>query len=93
MTQLYIIGGTMKAELRKQAQALQPVLRIGKLGLTEGIMNEIILQLKKKNMIKIKLLKSTLDGKNRADIINEVVEKSNSKLVSKTGNVFTIAKC
>jgi len=83
----------MKAELRKQAQALQPVLRIGKLGLTEGIMNEIILQLKKKNMIKIKLLKSTLDGKNRVDIINEVVEKSNSKLVSKTGNVFTIAKC
>ena len=84
----------MKAdELRKKALALDPVLRIGKSGLSEGILNEISIQLKKNKIIKIKILKSTLDGRNRKDLINEVVEKSNTKLISKTGNVFIISKC
>ena len=71
---------------------MQPVLRIGKSGLTNEVMNEIKLQLKKKKMIKIKLLKAALGRKSKWEYFSEIIAGTNARLVSKVGFVMTIHK-
>ena len=67
-------------------------LRIGKSGLSDGMVNEIILQIKKKKKIKIKILKSALDNITKDEFISAVLEKTNSRLVQKIGNVIVVEK-
>ena len=70
---------------------LSPIIRIGKNGLTQQQISEIKRLLEKKKRIKIKMLKSA-DLSKKDEVIKEVVEKTNSTLVSKIGNTFTIHK-
>ncbi len=79
------------AELRKKSRLLPPIIRIGKNGLTQQQLSEIKKLLEKKKIIKIKMLKSA-DLSKKEEVIKEVVEKTNSRLVSKIGNTFTIHK-
>ena len=83
---------TSKHQLVKEAKLLEPVLRIGKSGLTEGAINEIKKQLKKKKLIKIKLLKPALAGKNRKEFAKEIAEKTDSELIQQVGFVAVLSK-
>lgn len=78
--------------LREKAKLLEPVIRIGKNGLTEGTIKEIEKQLKKRKLIKIKLLKSFIEGKDKKSAAKEVAEKTNSILVDQVGFVVVL-KC
>ena len=64
-----------KKLLKSKAKLLQPVLRIGKYGLTENVINEIKKLLKKKKLIKIKIL-TNCPIENKNELINEVIEKT-----------------
>lgn len=79
------------AKLRKKAKLLVPIIRIGKKGLTEQQILEIKRLLEKKNMIKIKILKSA-EVNDKDNVIEEIIKKTNSILINKTGNTFTIHK-
>ncbi|MBW2992156.1 YhbY family RNA-binding protein [Candidatus Woesearchaeota archaeon] len=79
-------------ELRSKAKGLEPVLRIGKNGLTEGTVREIKHILIKRRMIKIKLLKSFYHNKNKKELVKEIVDKTNSILVESVGNVIVLHK-
>lgn len=76
-------------QLRSKAKNLEPILRIGKNGLTENVLNELIKLLKKKKLIKIKLLKSSV-SKNKKELINGIVEKSDSELIESVGNMVVL---
>ncbi len=78
-----------KIQLRSKAKNLEPILRIGKNGLTEHVLNELIKLLKKKKLIKIKLLKSAVN-KNKKELINNLVEKTDSELIEAVGNVIVL---
>src|SRR3989338_9172241 len=67
--------------LRERARSLEPVLRLGKNGLSEGALKEMIIQLKQKRLIKIKLLKSILEGKDKKTLAREIAEKTGAVLV------------
>ncbi|MBN1156976.1 YhbY family RNA-binding protein [Candidatus Woesearchaeota archaeon] len=71
---------------------LKPTLQIGKNGITPGLIDEINLQLKKKKIIKIKILKSALERTVRKQIAKELAEKSNSQLISLVGFVIVLKK-
>jgi len=79
-------------ELKKDSKQLQPILRIGKNGLSENTIKQIELLLKKRKLIKIKILSNCLDNSNKEEIINEVVEKCNCVLVDKIGLTFSLFK-
>jgi RNA-binding protein len=49
-------------ELRGQAQALAVTLQVGKNGITPATVEELSLQLKKKKLVKVRLLKSATEG-------------------------------
>ncbi len=76
-------------ELKKKAKTLSPVLRIGKNGMTESVFKEIEKLLKKRDLIKIKIL-NNCPVEDKDKMIKFIVERTNSKLISKIGNVFTI---
>ena len=79
-----------KIVLRSKAKKLNPVLRIGKSGLSESMIGEINKNLIKRKLIKIKLLKSSFAKKEREELINSVVLQTNSELIDSVGNVFVI---
>ena len=66
---------------------LKVTLQIGKNGLTEGVINEIKHQLKKKNIIKIRMLKSFIKNSemNRRDLAKFVAKVVNAELVEVRG--------
>ena len=65
-------------------------MRIGKKSINEGVIAEIHKLLKKKKLIKIKFLNNFSGSKEQA--INQILQKTDSMLVLKMGNVFALAK-
>ncbi|MBS3135672.1 YhbY family RNA-binding protein [Candidatus Woesearchaeota archaeon] len=65
-------------------------LRIGKNGLTEGAVREISIQLKKRGVIRIKILKSAMSTGNKDDLIKKCLQSTKAELISSIGNTFTI---
>ena len=81
-----------KIMLRSKAKTLDPIVRIGKSGLSDSMVEEINKNLLKRGLIKIKLLASAYDKKEKADLINSILEKTNSELIESVGNVVVIYK-
>lgn len=65
------------------------MVRIGKSGLTAGVLEEIRNQLKLHHMIKIKLLKSA-ETEDRKAFAAEIAEKTNSELIMLIGGSFVL---
>lgn len=81
-----------KLKLRSKAKTLEPILRIGKNGLTNGVIGEIKLQLKKNRLIKIKLLKSFIQDKDKKELVKEISELTNSEIIEFVGFTLTLNK-
>jgi RNA-binding protein len=76
------------SELKKESKLLNPVVRIGKNGLSENIMKEIKILLKKRGLIKIKMLKNCSLGID--ETIEHVKEGCNCMVVDRIGLTFSI---
>lgn len=79
-------------ELKQKSKALEPCLRIGKSGLTESVINEVKAQLKRRKLIKLKLLKSCLDGSTKDILKKRLVEETGAKLISSIGFIIVLHK-
>ncbi|MGM5485130.1 MAG: YhbY family RNA-binding protein [Nanobdellota archaeon] len=66
------------------------IIRIGKNGMTEAVIEEIKLQLKKKNEVKVKFLKSYIDDKDRKAEAERLAEFADARLKELKGNVAII---
>lgn len=70
---------------------IAPSLRIGKQGITETVVKQVIKQLKKHKIIKVKFLPSAVkEGKKQ--LVQELVQRTHSKLVHKVGFIVVLAK-
>ena len=79
-------------KLKEKAKSLEPVIRIGKNGLTENTIKEIKKQLNKKKLVKLKLLKAFISDKNKKEIAKEIAKKTNSKIIDLVGFVIVLYK-
>lgn len=79
----------MKA-LKEKGRYLEPVIRIGKKGLTKEIIIEISKQLKKKKLIKVKFLRSFLENNDRKEASKEIADKTDSKIIEQVGFVVVL---
>lgn len=82
----------MKNEKKSLGKKLEPVVRIGKSGLTEPIINEIKRQLKQKRLIKIKLLRSFIGKSERKQLAKEIAGRTEAELVDITGFTVVLSK-
>lgn len=71
-----------------KSPALEISLRIGKDGITEAVISELVDQLKRRQLVKLKANKNvSSDRKNRQQIFSEISERAGSTMVFQRGNV------
>jgi RNA-binding protein len=75
-------------ELIKRGAELKPTIHVGKGGITEGIVDEIVRQIKEKHLVKVKLLPSSDVFKEDAAI--ELAERTQTGLVDVRGNTVLL---
>ncbi len=79
-------------KLKEKAKTLEPVIRIGKNGLTESTIKEIKKQLNKKKLIKVKLLRSFINDKNKKQVAKDIAQETNSRIIDLVGFVVVLYK-
>ncbi len=79
-----------KQEMKKKAKTLEPILRIGKQGVTDNVIEEIKRHLKKKHLIKIKLLRSFTENNNKKSCADEISKKTVSEIIEMKGNTIVL---
>ena len=78
--------------LKKKARSLNPIIRIGKSGITDNIISEIKKQLKLRHLIKVKFLKSFVDSSDKHEAVEKIVTDTTAKLIERKGNTLVIYK-
>mgnify|MGYP001219073284 CR=1 FL=1 len=90
---LSLIGGDnmvdvpQSIKLQAMDRDFQPSVRIGKTGVTDNIIDEIIGQLNKRKLVKIKINKGIYEREDRALVWQHLAEATSSVLVLARGNV------
>lgn len=74
--------------LRSKAHALKPVILLGKKGLTDEVMDELDNALTHHELVKIKL--SVDDRDLRANLINEICDRSRAEEVQSIGKTLVV---
>ncbi len=77
-------------KIRAKAVEMEPIIRIGKKGITPEIIEEIGKHLKKRKLIKIKMLKSASDTNDRKEVAKEISDKTGSEVVQQIGQVIVL---
>jgi len=82
----------MRRRIREELNTEKPTVWIGKEGATAQIINEISSQLKKREMIKAKILKTALKEEKAKDIATKIATETESTLIEVRGHTFMLYK-
>lgn len=82
----------MKRRIKQELNTEKPTIWIGKEGATAQLINEINSQLKKREIIKAKILKTALKEEKAKDIATKVATQTNSTLIEVRGHTFMLYK-
>ena len=80
-----------RAFLRKLAHNLDPIVRIGKNGIDENVINSIAEVVKKRELIKVKILQNSSVKFDR-EMGDEIARGTKSIFVDKIGNILIFFK-
>ncbi len=80
--------------LRAQAHALEPVMQVGKNGVTQGTLELLDRELRQRRLVKVKLLKGALGddaGKaGRKGLAQQLADATRSKLIDQVGSMVVL---
>ena len=79
-----------RAYLRSLAQKIEPIFQIGKTGITDNQIEQLINALEARELIKITFLDTIPDDK--TSIAEEIATKTNSEIVQIIGKKLTLYK-
>jgi RNA-binding protein len=77
-----------RKELMRRANELDPTVHVGKEGTDQGLMEEIVKQLKKNRLIKVKVLPNS--ESDTSEIAAEIAEATDSVAVDVRGGVIVL---
>ena len=77
-----------RKELMRRANDLSPTVHVGKDGVDEGLLNEIVTQLKKNRLIKVKVLSNA--ESDASEISTMIAEATGSVIVDVRGGVVVL---
>ncbi len=87
--------GSQKRALRRLIETsatMKPTIWIGKNGITETLIGQVVLQLKANKVVKLRVQKPLAETESMKDIVSKILKASNSSLVNIRGRTFTIYK-
>lgn len=85
-----MITTKQRAYLRGLGNALDPVMQIGKEGVTDNVVMGVNLLLEARELVKIKLLKN--NDEDVKDLANNLAKKIDADVVQVIGNIFILYK-
>jgi len=80
-----------KKKLKLKSKMMEPIVRIGKNGITDKVIIEIKKELKNKHLVKIKMLKSAINN-NKKQLALDLAKRTDSTLIDKVGFVVVLYK-
>jgi RNA-binding protein len=80
-----------KQEKKKEATSIEPTLHVGKSGI-EVVVEELKIQLKNRNMVKVKILKSAFIETGKKELAEKLADLSNSELIEVRGNTAVFCR-
>jgi RNA-binding protein len=83
-----VLSGKQRRYLRGLGHHREPVVQLGKDGLSEGIIGALDVALETHELIKVRLLESV--GANRHDVADALAEASGSELVQVLGRTLLL---
>ncbi len=82
-----------RAFLKKEAHDLEPIVRIGKEGLTDNIVKSLLDAINSRELIKVKILQNLEADKDEArELAEELSKKSGAELVGIIGKIMIFYK-
>lgn len=86
------LSNRMKRRIKQELSIEKPTVWIGKEGATDQIISEVNSQLKKREMIKAKILKTALQEERAKDVATKVADQTESTLIEVRGHTFMLYK-
>jgi len=87
-----MITPKMKRRIKNELSAEKPTIWIGKGGTSSQIFNEISRQLEKREMVKVKVLKSALEEEGTEKIASKIAQQTESTLIDVRGHTIILYK-
>lgn len=78
--------------LKQQAHNLEPLLHIGKNGITDGVIAQLNEYLKRNNLVKVKILPSIIKEHSRKELAGLLESRTGSKVIQQVGFVVVLHK-
>jgi len=82
----------MKRRIKRKLSGEKPTIWIGKSGISQELINEIEKQLDKREMVKIKILKSALKENEMRQLASRIAEQTEASLVEVRGHTLMLYK-
>ncbi len=82
----------MKRRIKRRLSDEKPTIWIGKGGTSQELLKEIEKQLEKKEMVKVKILKSALERNETKQIASRIAGQVEASLVEVRGHTFMLYK-
>jgi RNA-binding protein len=82
----------MKRRIKLELSEEKPTIRIGKNQVSKEILKEVEKQLELKEVVKIKILKSALQGNKAKEIASRIAEETEATLVEVRGHTLILYK-
>jgi RNA-binding protein len=79
--------------LRSQAKVLEPIVTVGKNGITQGTIDLIYRELEQRQLIKIKLNKGAVGEGGKAErkaMAEEIAQKTGAMIIDQIGSVIVL---
>jgi len=80
-----------KQEKKAEATSIEPTLHVGKSGI-DVVVEELKTQLKNRNMVKVKILKSALFETGKKELAEKLAILSGSELIDVRGNTAVFCR-
>lgn len=77
-------------QLKAEANQINPILNIGKNGVTETLIDELNKQIKANRLVKVRVLKSAEEGKDVKTVAEEIANATRSTLIEVRGRTVVL---
>lgn len=83
-----MLKGKQRSYLKSLSNNLDPIIQIGKSGLSEGVLNQLDDLLEARELIKIKVLNNCLDD--QMEMVSKICDELNAEFVQSIGSKIVI---
>lgn len=80
----------IKDRIKRKMSAEKPTIWVGRNGVTDQLVKEVLKQLDKNDIVKMKILKSAVKSENAENVIHRLVQKTDSTLIDQRGHILVL---